>query len=135
VRRAIPGGRQRIDPATRTFQALRIQVNDELGELRRGLRAAEQLLREGGRLAVISFHSLEDRPVKHFLRQRSRTSAMRSRHLPPPANTLPPTFKVIGRRPLRPTAEEVAGNPRARSARLRVAERTSAPAWQNGVVA
>ena len=123
-----PGGRQRIDPATRTFQALRIEVNDELGELERGLRAAEQLLREGGRLAVISFHSLEDRPVKHFLRQRSRTSAVRSRHLPP-TDTPHPTFKVVSKRPLRPTSEEVARNPRARSARLRVAERTSAPAW------
>ena len=135
VRRAIPRRvQQRIDPATRTFQALRIQVNDELGELERGLVAAERLLRDGGRLAVISFHSLEDRSVKQFLRQRGRGAPARSRHQPP-AGGPSPTFRSIGRRSRRPSAAEVADNARARSARLRVAERTSAPAWPNGVAA
>ena len=134
VRQSIPKGRQRIDPATRTFQALRMQVNDELGELGRGLIAAEQLLRSGGRLAVISFHSLEDRSVKQFLRRRSHISPMRSRHLPP-ASAPSPTFRSLGSRPKRPSPEEIARNPRARSARLRVAERTSAPAWPNGAAA
>ncbi len=134
VRRAIPRGGQRIDPATRTFQALRMQVNDELGEIQRGLRAAERLLRDGGRLAVISFHSLEDRSVKQFLRERSRSSSVRSRHLPP-TETRVPTFRTLGSRPRRPSAAEVTANARARSARLRVAERTAAPAWSNGVAA
>ncbi len=134
VRSAMPGARRRIDPATRTFQALRMKVNDELGELERGLVAAEHLLRVGGRLAVISFHSLEDRPVKEFLRERSRTSSPRSRHLPP-ADMPRPTFKIVGARPRRPSEVEIEKNPRARSARLRVAERTSAPAWPNGAIA
>jgi 16S rRNA (cytosine1402-N4)-methyltransferase len=126
-----------IDPATRTFQALRIFVNDELGELDRGLRAAEWLLAPGGRLAVVSFHSLEDRPVKNFLRLRSGAAPRPSRHRPEavgPARGQAPesTFRLLFRRAARPSAQEVAENPRARSARLRAAERTAAPPWPNG---
>jgi 16S rRNA (cytosine1402-N4)-methyltransferase len=114
-----------LDPATRTFQALRIAVNDELGELDRGLAAAEHLLMPGGRLAVVSFHSLEDARVKSFLRRRSEE--MRgSRHLPPRPGGPTPSFIVHTRRPVRSGPEEIARNPRARSARLRSAERSSA---------
>ncbi len=121
--------KDRIDPATRTFQALRIYVNDELGELRRGLTAAEALLSPGGRLAVVSFHSLEDREVKEFLRGRSADRPQPSRHLPPREGTPPePTFRLLGRRVVKPSASETAANPRARSARMRAAERTPAPA-------
>lgn len=129
VRAAIPSREPGLDPATRTFQALRIAVNDELGELDRGLAAAERLLTPGGRLAVVAFHSLEDARVKTFLRRRSGAAAGSSRHLPPAPGALPPTFKLITRRPIRPTSEEIAHNPRARSARLRAAERTAAPPW------
>jgi len=129
VRSAIPHREPGLDPATRTFQALRIAVNDELGELDRGLAAAERLLMPGGRLAVVAFHSLEDARVKAFLRRRSGTMAGSSRHLPPAAATLPPTFTLLTRRPVRPGADEIARNPRARSARLRAAERTAAPPW------
>ncbi len=135
VRRVIRRGPEGLDPATRTFQALRIYVNDELGELQRGLRAAERLLRRGGHLAVIAFHSLEDRVVKEFLRERSGSAARGSRHLPDtpehsrPAATFRPLFK--GAR--RPEASEIAANPRARSARLRAAERTAAPTWTDGM--
>ena len=130
VRAAIPKREPGLDPATRTFQALRIAVNDELGELDRGLAAAERLLMPGGRLAVVSFHSLEDVRVKSFLRQRSET-ARGSRHLPPRPGTPSPSFAVQQRRPVRPSAEEIARNPRARSARLRFAERTAAPAFNS----
>jgi 16S rRNA (cytosine1402-N4)-methyltransferase len=129
VRAAIPSREPGLDPATRTFQALRIAVNDELGELDRGLAAAERLLMPGGRLAVVAFHSLEDARVKTFLRRRSGAVTGSSRHLPPAAAALPPTFKLLTRRPIRPSADEIARNPRARSARLRAAERTAAPAW------
>jgi 16S rRNA (cytosine1402-N4)-methyltransferase len=129
VRAAVPQREPGLDPATRTFQALRIAVNDELGELDRGLVAAERLLMPGGRLAVVAFHSLEDARVKAFLRQRSGKTVGGSRHMPPAAGTLPPTFKLLTRRPVRPNAEEIARNPRARSARLRAAERTAAPPW------
>ncbi len=130
VRRAVPRSRDGIDPATRTFQALRIFVNDELGELSRGLSAAEALLGPGGRLAVVSFHSLEDRRVKDFLRDRSGTGPRPSRHLPDrKEKALPPTFRLIGRGATKPTAAEIAANSRARSARLRAAERTQAPTW------
>jgi 16S rRNA (cytosine1402-N4)-methyltransferase len=132
VRRVVPTGKrgEGIDPATRTFQALRIHVNDELSELDRGLESAERLLAPGGRLAVISFHSLEDRRVKEFLRARQGRAAGASRHAPPPsAPRREPSFAVVARKPIRPTATEIASNPRSRSARLRVAERTSAPAW------
>jgi len=125
VRGAIPRHEPGLDPATRTFQALRIAVNDELGELDRGLAAAERLLMPGGRLAVVSFHSLEDARVKTFLRQRSE-EARGSRHLPPPPGRPAPSFLLQARRPVRPSAAEVARNPRARSARLRWAERTAA---------
>jgi 16S rRNA (cytosine1402-N4)-methyltransferase len=126
VRTAIPEAGAGLDPATRTFQALRIAVNDELGELDRGLAAAERLLAPGGRLAVVSFHSLEDRRVKEFLRWRSETAPRPSRH-EPTAETAAPSFRLLHRRAIKPSAEEVAHNPRARSARLRAAERTAAP--------
>ena len=124
-----PGERAPIDPATRTFQALRIHVNDELGELSRGLSAAETLLNEGGRLAVVSFHSLEDRLVKDFLRARSGAAPRGSRHQPDRQNAPKPTFDEVSRRPVRPGAAEIAANPRSRSARLRSGRRTAAPAW------
>ena len=123
-------GVRTIDPATRTFQALRIYVNDELGELQRGLNAAESLLTAGGRLAVVSFHSLEDRIVKKFLRDRSGSSARGSRHTPQDTTTSKPaTFIELNRRAIRPDDTETSGNPRARSARLRTAERTNAAPW------
>ena len=115
-----------IHPATRTFQALRIFVNDELTELARGLVAAEHVLKPGGRLVVIAFHSLEDRIVKTFLAQRSRAPAS-SRHRPQ-VPSVPTTFRALTRRPETPDDAEVAGNPRARSAKLRAAERTDAAA-------
>ncbi len=118
-----------IHPATRTFQALRIHVNDELGELERGLAAAERLLAPGGRLAVVTFHSLEDRVVKSFLKQRSGDMPAPSRHLPVAVAGPAPTFTLAGRKAIAPSAAEVARNPRARSAKLRVAIRTDAPAW------
>jgi 16S rRNA (cytosine1402-N4)-methyltransferase len=128
VRAVLPRAADAIDPATRTFQALRIQVNDELNELERGLLAAETLLVPGGRLAVVAFHSLEDRVVKGFLRQRSGGDPRASRHLPVTAQGGPrPTFRLLTRRPLRPSPREIAANPRARSARLRAAERLAAP--------
>jgi 16S rRNA (cytosine1402-N4)-methyltransferase len=127
VRGAIPTREPGLDPATRTFQALRIAVNDELGELDRGLVGAERLLMPGGRLAVVSFHSLEDARVKAFLRRRSAAAAV-SRHAPPRSG-LAPSFRLLQRRAIRAGADEVAHNPRARSARLRAAERTAAPPW------
>ena len=129
VRRAVPTREPGLDAATRTFQALRIAVNDELGELDRGLAGAERVLMPGGRLAVVSFHSLEDIRVKRFLRQRSGAAAAVSRHAPAGPAVLPPSFRLIGRRAVRPDADEIRRNPRARSARLRAAERTAAPPW------
>ena len=121
---------QGIDPATKTFQALRIYVNDELGELDRGLKAAERLLNPGGRLVIVAFHSLEDRRVKNFLNERQGKTTGRSRYLPPGKDDYKrPSFSVITKRPVRPSAAELKQNPRARSARLRVAERTSAAPW------
>lgn len=117
-------------PATRTFQALRIHVNDELGELARALVAAEALLRPGGRLVVVTFHSLEDRIVKTFLKQRAGREAAPSRHTAPAAAaSREPSFLFVNHRALSPSEEEIARNPRARSARLRSAVRTDAPAW------
>ena len=125
---------QKIDgrhPATRTFQALRIHLNDELGELEKGLTAAERLLKPGGRLVVVSFHSLEDRIVKQFLAERSGRQARGSRHLPEQSIKLsPPSFRILNSRPLTPEKGELDLNPRARSARLRAAVRTEAPVWQ-----
>ena len=129
VRNTVPYRGSGPDPATRTFQALRMEVNDEMGELERGLLAAERLLVPGGRLVVIAFHSLEDRCVKSFLGARSLPPAV-SRHRPAVPQQ-PPSFRLLTRRALRPGADEIAGNPRARSARLRAAERTAAPAWGN----
>jgi len=128
IRSVVPesGG---IDPATRTFQALRIAVNDELDELDRGLAAAERLLEPGGRLAVVAFHSLEDRRVKDFLRRRSADAPRASRHAPATRGPAP-SFRLVTRKPIAPSAEEIARNPRARSARLRAAERTDAPAQE-----
>lgn len=115
------------DPATRTFQAIRIHLNEELEELEGGLEAAEQVLKAGGRLAVVTFHSLEDRVVKRFLRERSGSAPAASRHLPlTPANDVQPTFEAVAKA-VRPSEAELAANPRARSATLRVARRTSAP--------
>lgn len=126
-------GREKIagkHAATRTFQALRIYVNDELGELARALVAAERILKPQGRLAVVAFHSLEDGLVKHFLRTRAAPPAAGSRHLPPQAETGPqPSFRFLTHRPLSPTAAETDANPRARSARLRFAIRTDAAPW------
>jgi 16S rRNA (cytosine1402-N4)-methyltransferase len=123
VVRSKPGD---IHPATRTFQALRIFVNEELDELHLALEAAEQVLKPGGRLAVVSFHSLEDRIVKTFLVERSTTGGG-SRHLPE-LTSAPPSFHLLTRRPVIPGEQEIAVNPRARSAKLRAAERTAAPA-------
>jgi 16S rRNA (cytosine1402-N4)-methyltransferase len=115
----------RIHPATRTFQALRIVVNEELAELAAGLAAAERILKPGGRLVVVAFHSLEDRIVKTFLTERSGGKGT-SRHAPV-TKALEPTFRLLNRRPAAASDAEVASNPRARSAKLRAAERTGAP--------
>ena len=114
-------------PATRTFQALRLYVNDELGELEQGLNAAERILRPGGRLAVVSFHSLEDRIVKRFLQSHSGKQPKASRHLPAEAQGPEPAFELKDRHGVEPSEEEIAANSRARSARLRWAIRTAAP--------
>ncbi len=129
VRRVMPPKGDGIDPATRTFQALRIAVNDELGELTRGLSAAEHLLAPGGRLAVVTFHSLEDRPVKTFFQRRAGKMPGGSRHLPASAPSRAPSFRLLSTKPLVADKEEIRINPRARSAKLRAAERTAAPPW------
>jgi 16S rRNA (cytosine1402-N4)-methyltransferase len=123
VVRSKPG---EIHPATRTFQALRIFVNEELDELHLALSAAERVLKPGGRLAVVSFHSLEDRIVKNFFAERGK-AAGGSRHLPEVA-AAPPSFVILTKRPIIPGEAEISANPRARSAKLRAAERTAAPA-------
>jgi 16S rRNA (cytosine1402-N4)-methyltransferase len=122
VVRARPGA---IHPATRAFQGLRIFVNEELAELVAALTAAESILKPGGRVVVVAFHSLEDRIVKTFLVERSRPGGA-SRHRPEMTHPTP-TFRLLTGRPLTPDAQETAANPRARSAKLRAAERTSAP--------
>ncbi|WP_375409614.1 16S rRNA (cytosine(1402)-N(4))-methyltransferase RsmH [uncultured Methylobacterium sp.] len=115
-----------INPATRTFQGLRIAVNDELGELVRALHAAERILRPGGRLAVVTFHSLEDRIVKQFFATRSGRTAQGSRHMPSPEASAAPSFTLATRGAVRPSDAEIHANPRARSAKLRVGARTEA---------
>jgi 16S rRNA (cytosine1402-N4)-methyltransferase len=116
-----------IHPATRTFQALRIFVNEELDELHLALAAAEHLLKAGGRLVVVSFHSLEDRMVKNFFSERGKTGGG-SRHLPEMAQSAP-SFRILTKRPVTAGDDEVRANPRARSAKLRAAERSDAPAF------
>lgn len=133
IEKTVPAGKG-IHPATRTFQALRISVNDELGELERGLVAAERVLNTEGRLVVVAFHSLEDRIVKTFLRLRGGEDARPSRHLPTVA-TRPPSFVAMTKKAVQPTAEEVAQNPRARSARLRAGRRTAAAPWPQELAA
>lgn len=115
------------DPATRSFQAIRIHVNGELEELEQGLGAAERVLRAGGRLAVVAFHSLEDRIVKRFLREAAGGAARASRHMPDAASAGAPTFEKLSKA-IRPSEGEILRNPRARSATLRAAVRTAAPA-------
>jgi 16S rRNA (cytosine1402-N4)-methyltransferase len=117
-------------PATRTFQALRIAVNDELGELTKGLEAAERTLSPGGRLAVVTFHSLEDRIVKAFLTERSGNAPGGSRHAPVAIETRKPTFTLQFKGAREAGEAELAANPRSRSAKLRAAVRTDAPAWR-----
>jgi 16S rRNA (cytosine1402-N4)-methyltransferase len=114
-----------IHPATRTFQALRIFVNGELDELHLALSAAEKVLKPGGRLVVVSFHSLEDRIVKNFFNERARVSGGSRHH--PEAALAPPSFSILTKRPVTAQPDEVSANPRARSAKLRAAERTAAP--------
>ena len=125
-------GRKRDEakhPATRTFQALRLYLNDELDELARGLSAAERLLKAGGRLVVVTFHSLEDRIAKRFFASRSTPAPRGSRHLPETSDAaFAPSFRLLNRHPIEPNQSEIRRNPRARSARLRAVERTAAPA-------
>jgi 16S rRNA (cytosine1402-N4)-methyltransferase len=132
VRRVVRAGKgprdTKRDPATRSFQAIRIRVNDELGELERGLEAAESVLKPGGRLAVVSFHSLEDRIVKQFLAERSGSLPSGSRYLPAAQDMRAPSFERPAKA-VRPSEAELLANPRARSATLRVARRSRGPAW------
>ena len=126
VAQAVSGFRK-IHPATKTFQALRIAVNQELDELTSVLDTAERILKPAGRLAVVTFHSLEDRIVKHFLQDRSNARPRASRHIPVATNDIKPTFQLVFRGAKVPTEQEVEGNRRARSAKLRAARRTDAP--------
>jgi len=117
------------DPATRTFQAVRMRINQEIQELEGGLEAAERVLKPGGRLAIVTFHSGEDRVVKQFLRARSGANPAGSRHAPDMSGQGPaPSFEAVAK-PVRASDAEIAVNPRARSATLRIARRTSAPPW------
>jgi 16S rRNA (cytosine1402-N4)-methyltransferase len=126
------GGRRgaKIHPATRTFQGLRIAVNEELSELEAGLAAAERVLKAGGRLCVVTFHSLEDRIVKSFLSVRAGRTPAGSRHAPPVAKGAEPSFRLLFNGAKAPTEAEMKANPRARSAKLRAAVRTDAPVWR-----
>jgi 16S rRNA (cytosine1402-N4)-methyltransferase len=123
---------QKSDPATRTFQAVRIHLNAELDELEQGLEAAERALKPGGRLAVVTFHSLEDRIVKRFFRERSGGTPAGSRHRPELRDPNEPTFERVAK-PVSPAERELAANPRSRSARLRSAVRTAAMPWKGSV--
>ena len=127
------GGRRgaKVHPATRSFQAIRIAVNEELSELEAGLVAAERALKTGGRLCVVTFHSLEDRIVKTFLAVRAGRTPAGSRHAPPVAAGAPPSFQLLFNGAQSPTETEVEANPRARSAKLRAAVRTAAPVWRD----
>lgn len=127
IRRVVRSSRDGIDPATRSFQALRIYVNDELGELERGLKAAESVLSDGGCLAVVTFHSLEDRMVKQFFKERSGMQAAPSRHQPQAAVGVNPVFALLNRKAVVAGEAEIRVNPRSRSAKLR-AGRKLAPA-------
>lgn len=119
----VPRSKDGINPATRTFQALRIHVNDELGELKRGLAGAIDILAPQGKIAVVCFHSLEDRIVKSFLQEKAGKAPRSSRHLPYHEDALNPILNIITKSPLLPTEQEVLVNPRARSARLRAAQK------------
>jgi 16S rRNA (cytosine1402-N4)-methyltransferase len=132
IERALGGRRgAKTHPATRSFQALRIAVNDELGELERGLEAAEQALKAGGRLAVVTFHSLEDRIVKSFLTVRAGKTPGGSRHQPRLERSGPePSFQLMFNGARASSEAEASANPRARSAKLRAAVRTTAPVWR-----
>ena len=132
VQSAVRPSKDGIHPATRTFQALRIAVNDELGELEQGLAAAERMLGAGGHLAVVTFHSLEDRIVKDFLRERGGRAPAGSRHRPAMAPA-PASFDLLTTKPVIAGEAECSTNPRARSAKLRAARRTTAPAWAKEV--
>jgi 16S rRNA (cytosine1402-N4)-methyltransferase len=130
IERALGGRRgAKVHPATRSFQALRIAVNEELSELEAGLDAAERALAPGGRLCVVTFHSLEDRIVKTFLAVRAGRTPAGSRHAPPLAAGAPPSFQLLFNGAHAPSQAEVDANPRARSAKLRAAVRTTAPIW------
>ena len=131
IERALGGRRgAKTHPATRAFQALRIAVNEELAELEAGLIAAECVLRAGGRLCVVTFHSLEDRIVKGFLTARAGRTPAGSRHAPPIESDLEPSFRLLFNGVRAPSEAEMAVNPRARSAKLRAAVRTEAPVWR-----
>lgn len=132
VSRAVGGKPGRIHPATRVFQALRIFVNDELGELRAGLQAAERILKPAGRLVIVTFHSLEDRMVKQFLRERAGLLGRGSRHEPEALPEHAPSFSLLTRKAVEPGVAEVADNPRSRSAKLRAGVRNGEPAWPAG---
>jgi len=130
IERAL-GGRKgaKVHPATRSFQGLRIAVNAELEELEAGLLAAERVLKPGGRLAVVTFHSLEDRIVKNFLAERAGKAPGGSRHAPPVEKGAPASFQLTSSKAIAPGEAELAVNPRARSSKLRAAVRTTAPVW------
>ncbi len=129
IRRVVKKSADGLDPATRTFQAIRVHINNELDELASGLVAAEKILTTGGRLVVVSFHSLEDRLVKTFFRERVGRGSNPSRHLPALKAGRRPSFRLLTARPVRAKACEISANPRARSARLRAVERTSEAPW------